>query len=71
MYCSLSYMHAHSHSLQISGLAAKLTEQLQQKGKELTQFREKHGIKFREEKGRETEKSGADSSKSQGVLVDT
>ena len=57
--------------LQLSAVVDKLMEQLQQKGKELNEFREKHNIRVQE--GRDSAKSRSDASNekevSQGVLV--
>ena len=56
---------------QLTAVVDKLTEQLQQKGKELNEFREKHNIRI--EEGRDSAKVRSDSSDktgaSQGVLV--
>lgn len=60
-----------THVLQLSAVVDKLMEQLQQKGKELNEFREKHNIRVQE--GRDPAKSHSDASNekevSQGVLV--
>ena len=57
--------------LQLTAVVDKLMEQLQQKGKELNEFREKHNIRIQE--GRDSAKARSDASNekevSQGVLV--
>ena len=56
---------------QLTGVVDKLMEQLQQKGKELNEFRHKHNIQVKEE--RDSTKTSSDSHEktgaSQGVLV--
>ena len=56
---------------QLTGVVDKLMEQLQQKGKELSEFRQKHNIQVKEE--RDSAKTHSDSrdktGASQGVLV--
>ena len=56
---------------QLTGVVEKLMEQLQQKGKELNEFRQKHNIQVKEE--RDSAKTSSDSREktgaSQGVLV--
>ena len=46
-----------------------LTKQLETKGKELNEYREKYGIKVRGEDKEEEHKKGDSKSSSQGVLV--
>ena len=55
---------------QLTGVVEKLMEQLQQKGKELNEFRQKHNIQVREERDSKTQSDSRDKSgASQGVLV--
>ena len=60
-------------SSQIGVLLTKLSEQLQEKGKELNEFREKHNIRFRgEDDSKDGDEKSQDTGKAagtQGVLV--
>ena len=47
----------------------KLHEQLEVKGHELSEFKEKYGIRFQGEEEREKDTNPSSDSKTQGVLV--
>ena len=47
----------------------KLHEQLEVKGRELSEFKEKYGIRFQGEEERDKDSKPSSDSKAQGVLV--
>lgn len=50
-------------------MVKKLHEQLEFKGRELSEFKEKYGIRFQGEEEREKDSKPTSDSKAQGVLV--
>lgn len=50
-------------------IVKKLHEQLETKGQELSEFKEKYGIRFQGEEEREKDSKPSSDSKAQGVLV--
>ncbi|CAI8032959.1 Prefoldin subunit 2 [Geodia barretti] len=54
---------------QISIIVTKLHEQLEVKGRELSEFKEKYGIRFQGEEERDKDSKPSPDSKAQGVLV--
>ena len=55
--------------MQISIIVTKLHEQLEVKGRELSEFKEKYGIRFQGEEERDKDSKPSPDSKAQGVLV--
>ena len=55
--------------IQISIIVTKLHEQLEVKGRELSEFKEKYGIRFQGEEERDKDSKPSPDSKAQGVLV--
>ncbi len=55
---------------QLGNVVEALTSQLEKKGKELNEYREKHGIRVRGEDDKDEQKKDDSKSSTQGVLVD-
>lgn len=54
---------------QLSAMVKRLHEQLEVKGRELSEFKEKYGIRFQGEEEKERDSKPSSDSKAQGVLV--
>ena len=59
----------HFHLLQLGKVVETLTKQIETKGKEMNEYREKHGIRVRGEEEKSVESKKEAPSSSQGVLV--